>query len=116
MNHSHCWTMADLVAPGLALGLAFGWAACLMGGCAYGSVGDSALDLYLPDLYGVEAPRFATQVAGLTLSLVLLVIFWSQRRRLPFAGASLPCLFCSTFPGSFSSSLPGAMKPSMWEP
>jgi prolipoprotein diacylglyceryltransferase len=79
--------LADVLTPGLALGIAFGWAACLMGGCAYGNLGEGFGYAILPDLYGVEASRFATQAVGLGISLLLFLGVWLTRRRWPFAGA-----------------------------
>jgi phosphatidylglycerol:prolipoprotein diacylglycerol transferase len=79
--------LADVLTPGLALSIAFGWAACLMGGCAYGNLGEGFGYAILPDLYGVEASRFATQAVGLGISLLLLLGVWLARRRLPFTGA-----------------------------
>lgn len=81
------WKLADILTPGLALGIAFGWAACLLGGCAYGIVGEGFGYAILPDLFGVEASRFATQAVGLGISLVLFLGVWLMRRRWPFAGA-----------------------------
>ena len=81
------WQLADVLTPGLALGIAFGWAACLLGGCAYGAVGQGFGYAILPDLFGVEASRFATQAVGLGISLVLFLGVWLMRRRWPFAGA-----------------------------
>ncbi len=78
----------DALTPGLMLGLTFGWAACLMGGCAYGKVGQGFGYAILPDLYGIEAPRFATQVVGLGFSLILLIAVWLLRKRWPFPGAA----------------------------
>lgn len=82
------WRLGDLLTPALALGIAFGWAACLMGGCAYGALGEGFGHAILPDIFGVEAPRFATQAAGLGLALVLFVAFWLLRGRWPFPGAA----------------------------
>jgi phosphatidylglycerol:prolipoprotein diacylglycerol transferase len=82
------WQLADVITPGLGLGIAFGWAACLMGGCAYGALGEGFGYAILPDLYGVEASRFATQAVGLAYSLVLFLGFWLLRGHWPFAGAS----------------------------
>jgi prolipoprotein diacylglyceryltransferase len=59
-----------------------------MGGCAYGAVGQGFGHAILPDLFGLEAPRFATQVVGLAFSLVLFVAVWLLRGRWPFPGAS----------------------------
>jgi prolipoprotein diacylglyceryltransferase len=72
----------------LALGIAFGWAACLMGGSAYGALGEGFGHAFLPDIYGVEGYRFATQTVGLSFSLVLFVGFWLLRDRWPFPGAA----------------------------
>jgi phosphatidylglycerol:prolipoprotein diacylglycerol transferase len=82
------WRYVDALTPGLALGIAFGWAACLMGGCAYGVLGEGLGYAFLPDIYGVEASRFATQAVGLAFATVLFVGFWLLRDRWPFPGAS----------------------------
>ncbi len=82
------WQLADLVVPGVAVGIAFGWAACLMGGCAYGIPGEGLFYALLPDIYGVAASRFATQAVGVGISLILFLSVWLMRRRWPFAGAS----------------------------
>jgi phosphatidylglycerol:prolipoprotein diacylglycerol transferase len=82
------WQLADVVTPGLALGLVFGWAACLFGGCAYGILGQGLGYAVLPDIYGVTASRFATQALGLAWALLLFVIFWLLRKRWPFPGAA----------------------------
>jgi phosphatidylglycerol:prolipoprotein diacylglycerol transferase len=95
------WQLGDVVTPGLALGITFGWAACLMGGCSYGIVGEGLGYAILPDLYGVEASRFATQAVGLGFSLVLFLGFWLLRRRWPFAGASFLMYLLLYFAGQF---------------
>jgi phosphatidylglycerol:prolipoprotein diacylglycerol transferase len=82
------WRYADALTPGLALGIAFGWAACMMGGCAYGALGEGFGHAFLPDIYGVEAYRFATQAVGLAFSAVLFFGFWLVRDRWPFPGAA----------------------------
>lgn len=82
------WKLCDVVTLGLAVGLVFGWAACLMSGSAYGILGEGFGTMVLPDIYGVEASRFATQVAGLLQSTLLLLVFWLVRKRWPFAGAA----------------------------
>lgn len=81
------WQLADVITPGLGLGVSFGWAACLMGGCAYGALGEGFGYAILPDIYGVEASRFAAQAVGLAYSLVLFLGFWLLRGHWPFAGA-----------------------------
>jgi prolipoprotein diacylglyceryltransferase len=78
--------------------LVFGWAACLLGGCAYGVLRQGFGSMILPDAYGLEGLRFATQIAGLIQSFVLFVAFWFLRKRWPFAGAAflMFCLFYFT--------------------
>ena len=95
------WQLVDVLTPGLALGIAFGWAACLMGGCAYGALGEGFGYAILPDLYGVEASRFATQAVGLGYALLLFLVVWLMRRRLPFAGASFLLYTFLYFAGQF---------------
>jgi phosphatidylglycerol:prolipoprotein diacylglycerol transferase len=95
------WQLADVLTPGLALGIAFGWAACLLGGCAYGILGEGIGYAILPDLYGVEASRFATQAVGLGYSLLLFLGVWLMRLRWPFAGASFLLYALLYFAGQF---------------
>jgi phosphatidylglycerol:prolipoprotein diacylglycerol transferase len=79
--------LADIAALGLALGQVFGWLGCLMSGCAYGLESHGAtsilarLSLDLPDIYGIHAPRFATQPLASTLSLAIFILLWATRRR-----------------------------------
>ncbi|MCB8984222.1 MAG: prolipoprotein diacylglyceryl transferase [Ardenticatenaceae bacterium] len=73
---------ADLFAPGLALGSAFGWSACWFEGCAYGLetiLGPFALAA--PDEYGVFAVRYATQWLGMAWSLLTFALAWLTARR-----------------------------------
>lgn len=93
--------LSDGLVPGLALGIVFGWAACLMGGCSYGRIGEGMGYALLPDLYGIEAPRFATQAIGLVYSTLLFAIFWLLRRQWPFAGASFLLYLLFYFGGMF---------------
>jgi len=93
--------LADALTVSLAVGLFFGWAACLLGGCAYGATGEGLGYAVLPDLYGVEASRFATQAVGAAFSLLLLVVFWLMRRRWPFPGAAFLMLLLLYFGGVF---------------
>jgi phosphatidylglycerol:prolipoprotein diacylglycerol transferase len=95
------WQLADVVTPGLALGLVFGWAACLFGGCAYGILGQGLGYAVLPDIYGVTASRFATQAVGLVWALLLFVIFWLLRKRWPFPGAAFLIYLLFYFGGQF---------------
>ncbi len=95
------WDLADVVTLGLALGVSFGWAACLAGGCAYGALGEGFGYAILPDLYGVQASRFATQAVGLAFSLVLFAGFWLLRGLWPFPGASFLMYLLLYFSGQF---------------
>jgi phosphatidylglycerol:prolipoprotein diacylglycerol transferase len=95
------WQLGDTVTPGLALGIAFGWAACLMGGCSYGKMGEGFGYSILPDLYGVAAPRFATQAFGLGFALLLFLAFVLLREHWPFAGASFLMFNLFYFTGQF---------------
>ncbi len=95
------WELGDVVVPGLALAITFGWAACLMGGCAYGALGQGFGHAVLPDLYGVEASRFATPVVGLAFALVLFVGFWLLRGHWPFPGAAFLMYLLLYFAGQF---------------
>ena len=95
------WQLCDVLTPGLALGLVFGWAACLMAGCAYGSLGEGFGFAFLPDQYGVGASRFATQAAGLAFSLLLFLIVWLLRQRWPFHGAAFWTFVLLHFSGHF---------------
>jgi phosphatidylglycerol:prolipoprotein diacylglycerol transferase len=95
------WELADVVAPGLALAIAFGWSACLMGGCAYGALGEGFGYAVLPDLYGVEASRFVTQAVGVAFALVLLLGLWLMRGRWPFSGAAFLMFTLFYFAGLF---------------
>ena len=82
------WELADTLTLGLAVAIAFGWAACLTGACAYGRIGEGLGHMILPDLFGIEAPRFATQAVGLAYALVLSVVWSLLRTRWPFHGAA----------------------------
>jgi phosphatidylglycerol:prolipoprotein diacylglycerol transferase len=95
------WELSDLLTLGMGLGLVFGWAACLMGGCSYGYPGEGFGYAVLPDISGVEASRFATQIFGLIFALVLLVFFWLLRGRWPFSGASFLMFGLLYFTGQF---------------
>lgn len=95
------WELGDVLTPGLALGIAFGWAACLLGGCAYGALGEGFGYAVLPDLYGVEASRFATPAFGGAFSLVLFVGVCLLRERWPFSGAAFLMYGLLHFAGQF---------------
>lgn len=73
---------AGLLAPGLALLVAAGWAACGVEGCAYGRAalpGWLAADL--PDDAGVFAVRYRTQLLGLAGALGVFILAWAAAAR-----------------------------------
>jgi phosphatidylglycerol:prolipoprotein diacylglycerol transferase len=95
------WALADAITPGLALGIAFGWAACLMAGCAYGTVGEGWAHALLPDIYGIEAYRVATQAIGLGFALLLFAGVWLLRGNWPVVGAGFLMYSLLYFAGHF---------------
>ncbi len=73
---------ADLFAPSLALGSAFGWLACWLEGCAYGrETTYHLLSADLPDEFGLFALRYQTQVIGIILSLLMFAVVMRLRQR-----------------------------------
>jgi phosphatidylglycerol:prolipoprotein diacylglycerol transferase len=95
------WRLLDLLTPGIAVAVVFGWAACLFAGCAYGAVGEGIGYLVLPDLYGVAASRFVTQIAGMVYGLLLLAGVVLLRDRSPFLGAIFLLYVTLYFAGHF---------------
>ena len=81
------WRTAALSAPGLALLVAFGWAACAVEGCAYGRAAAPGLWAGdLPDDSGVYALRYRTQFAGALGALaVFAAAWWAAARVRPAA-------------------------------
>jgi phosphatidylglycerol:prolipoprotein diacylglycerol transferase len=81
--------LLDTIAPGVALGSAFGWLGCLLTGSAYGAEASgyapplSWLTADLPDIYGVDGIRFLTQPLMIACCLLLWVALWGLRGRLP---------------------------------
>ncbi len=79
--------VADALALALPLGALLTYTGCLMGSCGHGrEVASLAqypapLVLELPDLYGVRAPRLASQLYGLAWSAVILALSLAQARR-----------------------------------
>jgi hypothetical protein len=72
-----------------------------MGGCAYGISGQGFGYAVLPDLYGIEASRFATQAVGIAFALLLFVGTWLARRSWPFSGATFLIYVLLYFGGQF---------------
>jgi len=95
------WRLADALTPGLAVAIALGWAGCLAAGCAHGAPGEGLGYAVLPDLYGVDASRFATQVVALAYGLVLLFAVWRVRRAPLLPGTLVLLYLFFYFAGSF---------------
>ena len=78
--------LTDALAPGLALGASLGWIGCLLAGVAHGVVSYGPLTYDLPDLYGVYARRFATQLVGAVWSAIVfgLLLLTGRRSRRGF--------------------------------
>lgn len=75
--------LAVLVIP-LAIGLLGGWLACLLAGCAYGLPVAPPQRFYTPDWpdnYGVLAFRLPSQLLGMLLALILLLLAGPLSRR-----------------------------------
>lgn len=72
--------LLDALTPVLPLVALGGWTACWSAACGYGREVDTLANhpayavAELPDVYGIFAPRYSTQVFGIWLALVLLVV------------------------------------------
>lgn len=94
---------ADLLAPGLALLVVFGWLACWAEGCAFGRVVGYLGPLFplvagdLPDDYGIFDLRYQTQTIGALLSAgVFAAALWASVRVLSPLSRSPGALFWLT--------------------
>lgn len=76
--------IADLVALVLPLGAAIGRLGCFLNGCCYGKITFAPLGVVFPGL-GVMA-RHPTQLYDSLYNLLLFVLLWFLRHRLPYAG------------------------------
>ncbi len=73
------WRLADIVAPGIALGYAFGRVGCFLNGCCYGHPTDLPWGVVFPgatsnDGQPLTVPVHPTQLYGI---LATLAIFWA---------------------------------------
>lgn len=82
----HWLEMTDALAYVLPAGAVLAFTGCLMARCAAGAEVGSLADYpplivaELPDLFGIEAPRFATQFYGVLLALIVLGAAWGLAR------------------------------------
>jgi phosphatidylglycerol:prolipoprotein diacylglycerol transferase len=87
----------DLIAPGLAIVFAAGWAACWFEGCAYGrETVPGLLSAALPDDFGVVAMRYQTQTLGFILSAIIAGLASWQLSRRPRSSTQSGFLFWLT--------------------
>lgn len=82
----------DVLTPGLAVGIIFGWMGCFLAACAFGREvfpGEPlfALAIDMPDIYGKWAPRLPSQLLGAAWALIVSAVAW---RRASTASATAP--------------------------
>ena len=112
----------DAIAPGVALGGAFGWLGCLLTGSAYGAEASgvtpplSWLTAYLPDIYGVESVRYLTQPLMMAWCAILAGLLLALRRGLP-RGLAFPLFLFAYAAGDLAVSAlrgDGAWRLGLW--
>lgn len=90
----HAWTVADLIAPGIALGHVIGRLGCLLAGCCYGRPTDAPWGMTFTNPAAAEnvgtplgVPLHPTQLydAGAEL-LIMAFLLLTERRGRPFPG------------------------------
>ncbi len=109
------WSMADVMAPSIALGHVFGRFGCLMTGCCYGSPTNVPWAIHFPLehwTHGIGVHPTQIYEAGLNLVLFLVLSAIFQRRR--FTGQVFACYligyafvrsFVELFRGDYDTSL-----------
>jgi len=83
------WTVADMVAPGLALGYGIARFGCLLNGCCYGGPTDLPWGVRFPlwpDSAIATEPSHPTQVYSALGSFGILAVLLAVRKRLPGTG------------------------------
>jgi len=83
------WKMADIIAPSLAIGHAFGRIGCLGAGCCYGAVTDSGFGITFTDpasLAPLNVPLYPTQIYSSLNELMIFFILISIRNYKKFDG------------------------------
>lgn len=87
--------LTDVLAIPLALASVLVWGGCLAASCAYGAEVRTLADYpapvvaELPDLYGLVAPRFTTQLYGMAAGVVLVLLAWLSSLLIRRAGVRL---------------------------
>ncbi|MBN1458969.1 MAG: prolipoprotein diacylglyceryl transferase [Armatimonadetes bacterium] len=83
------WTVADMLAPGLALGYGIARFGCLLNGCCFGGPTDLPWGVKFPlwpDSLITTGPSHPTQLYSALGSFIILAILLTVRRRLPGNG------------------------------
>ena len=79
------WTLADIVAPSIALGYVFGRIGCLLNGCCYGRACDLPWAIRFPPGNAMNAPTFPVHPTELYESLLNLGLYaglaWLYRHK-----------------------------------
>ena len=76
----------DFISSILPLSLGIYRIGCLLNGCCYGEVTDGPLGVYLPDVHGVWAYRYPTQILLMFLDFGLFYWLWRHKDKQPFDG------------------------------
>ncbi len=79
----HFWQAADFAAVGLFLGIAIASLGCLLGGCQYGLISNSAFEV---SLVGVVGKRFPLQVVESLIFFIGFLYLWSKVLKFHFNG------------------------------
>jgi phosphatidylglycerol:prolipoprotein diacylglycerol transferase len=119
------WSLADVIAPSIALGHAIGRLGCLMNGCCYGKACDLPWAIRfpgIPETGGTGVHPTQLYEAALNLGLYA-ALAWLFRRR-PFDGVVLAAYlvayavlrsFVELFRGDYASSqIVGGLTPAHW--
>jgi phosphatidylglycerol:prolipoprotein diacylglycerol transferase len=88
-HNLHPWKFADLAAPPIAIGHAFGRVGCLGAGCCYGKVTDSPIGIVFTDpkaLAPLNVPLYPTQIFSSLNELFIFLILITVRPRKKFHG------------------------------
>ncbi len=76
----------DFISSILPLSLGIYRIGCLLNGCCYGEVTNGPLGVYLPDVHGVWAYRYPTQILLIFFDFGLFFWLWRHRDKQPFDG------------------------------